>query len=286
MVNIAELNTGTKPDWCPGCGNFSMLMALKQAIAELGLAPEKTLIVSGIGCFAKLPHHVNTYGFHGIHGRSLPVATGAKLANHELEVIATGGDGDGYGIGLSHLIHAARRNLDMTYIVHNNQIYGLTTGQASPTSDRGAKTKTSPSGVIELPINPMTLTLSAGATFIARGFAGDPVYLKGLIMDGVKHRGFAIIDVLQPCVTFNKVNTYDWYTKRVYKLGPDHDPTSKEAAFRKALEWGDKIPVGVYYRETRPIYNDDLPQLERGPLALQPIPKTGIDITGLMDEMV
>lgn len=232
-----------------------------------------------------MPHWVNTYGFHGIHGRPLPIATGARLANNNLTVIAVGGDGDGYGIGIGHFIHAMRRNLNITYIVTNNQVYGLTTGQTSPTSDKGFATKSTPTGVIEMPINPIALAIASEATYISRGFSKEMKHLTKLIVDGVRHEGFALIDVLQPCVTFNRKNTYEWFSERVYKLEEtDHDVTNKQTAFLKSLEWNDRIPIGLFYRETRPTYEDELPQIAETPLVKQRIEE--INITALMDEFV
>ena len=209
MVKMTELNTIDRPNWCPGCGDFGILMALKGAIVELNIEPENVAIISGIGCSGKVPHWIRTYGLHGIHGRALPVASAVKLTNHELTVFAVGGDGDGYGIGMCHFIHAMRRNINMTYIVHNNMIYGLTTGQTSPTSEKGTRTKSTPSGAIEVPVNPMALAISSGATFVARTFAGDVKHLQKTIVDAVKHRGFSLVDVFQQCVSYNHVNTYD-----------------------------------------------------------------------------
>ena len=285
MVELADLKTLGQPNWCPGCGNFPIWHALKSAIVDLHLEPHNVVIFSGIGCSSKMPHWVNTYGFHGIHGRPLPIATGARLANNNLTVIAVGGDGDGYGIGIGHFIHAMRRNLDITYIVTNNQVYGLTTGQTSPTSDKGFATKSTPTGVIEMPINPIALAIASEATYISRGFSKEMKHLTKLIVDGVRHEGFALIDVLQPCVTFNRKNTYEWFSERVYKLEEtDHDVTNKQAAFLKSLEWNDRIPIGLFYRELRPTYEDELPQIAEAPLVRQRIEE--INITALMDEFV
>jgi 2-oxoglutarate ferredoxin oxidoreductase subunit beta len=252
---------------------------------ELNVEPHNVAIFSGIGCSSKMPHWINTYGFHGIHGRPLPIATGARLANNNLTVIAVGGDGDGYGIGIGHFIHAMRRNLNITYIVTDNQVYGLTTGQTSPTSDKGYATKSTPTGVIEIPINPIALAITSGATYISRGFSKEMKHLTKLIADGVRHEGFALVDVLQPCVTFNRKNTYEWFSKRVYKLEEtDHDTTNKQAAFLKSLEWDNRIPIGLFYREARPTYEDDLPQIAETPLARQRI--EDIDMRTLMAEFV
>ncbi len=285
MVELADLKTVGQPNWCPGCGNFAIWHALKSAIVELRLEPHNVVIFSGIGCSSKMPHWVNTYGFHGIHGRPLPIATGARLANNNLTVIAVGGDGDGYGIGIGHFIHSMRRNLNITYIVTNNQVYGLTTGQTSPTSDKGFTTKSTPTGVIEMPINPIALAIASEATYISRGFSKEMKHLTKLIVDGVRHEGFALIDVLQPCVTFNRKNTYEWFSKRVYKLEETgYDVTNKQAAFLKSLEWNGRIPIGLFYREIRPTYEDELPQIAEAPLVRQRIEE--INITALMDEFV
>lgn len=264
-LTFKDFNNAMSPTWCPGCGDFGIFMALKQALVSLKIPPHQIFQVWGIGCSGNMSNWVNVYGVHGLHGRALPVATAAKLVNPKIPVIVEGGDGDGYGIGIGHFIHAMRRNLDITYIVHNNQIYGLTTGQTSPTSDHGFKTKSTPCGVIERPINPLALALSSEATYIARGFSGDVNHLKVLIEEGIKHRGFALIDVLQPCVTFNYQNTYDWFRERVYTLDavPGYDVKDKKAAFERSLEWGPKIPVGVFYKEERAIYSDEFDHLEK-----------------------
>ena len=250
------------PIWCPGCGDYAILEAIKRALAELDIPNERVVVVSGIGCSAQLPHFLRVYGIHGIHGRALPIATGVKLANPGLTVIAVGGDGDGYGIGGNHLLHAARRNIDITYIVSNNQVYGLTTGQASPTTLRGVKTRSTPYGALDYPFNPILIALAAGATFVARGFSGDIKHLTWIVKEAIRHRGFAIVDVLSPCVTFNRVNTYDWFRERVYKLEEaGHDPTSFEEAVKRALEWptaspDGKIPIGIFYRGERETFDE------------------------------
>jgi 2-oxoglutarate ferredoxin oxidoreductase subunit beta len=230
------------------------------------------LLVSGIGQAGKLPHYLKGNVFNSLHGRPVPPAVGAKLANKELVVIAISGDGDGYGEGGNHFIHAARRNHDITYLVHNNQIYGLTKGQTSPTSDIGFVTKTTPQGAPP-PVNPITLAIAAGATFVARAFAGDIDYLSSIIRQGINHRGFALIDILQPCVSFNHKNTYQWYKERVYKLEQDgtYASSDKIAAFIKAQEWGEHIPIGVFYREDRPTYESAFPALGKTTLVSQQI---------------
>lgn len=273
--------------WCPGCGNYGIQNALKKALADLGLDLEATVLVTGIGCSSKIAQYLNLYRIETLHGRALPVATGVKLANHRLTVIAEGGDGDGLGLGLGHFVHTARRNLDIAYFIHNNQIYGLTKGQSSPTSDLGAITKFTPppGGNVERPINIMTMALAAGATFVARAFTGDIPGLAALMARAIRHPGFAVVDILQPCVSFNHLNTYQWYRQRVTDIAtlPGYNPADREKALSLAASWGDTIPVGLFYREVRPTFADSLPQLARGPLAAQPI--GAIDIRRLMDEL-
>ncbi len=236
------------PDWCPGCGDFGVLNSLQRAAAELGLRPHEIVTVSGIGCSSNLPGYINTYGMHTLHGRTLAFATGVKMANHDLTVIATGGDGDGYGIGGNHFTHTARRNVDLTYVVMNNQIYGLTTGQVSPTSRVGQKTKSTPFGSVEYPINPLTSAIMNGATYVARGYSGDVRHLTELIKGGIEHQGFSLIDVFSPCVTFNLDNTHNFFKERIKKLeDEDHDVTSWAAACEMAMLWGDEIYVGKFY---------------------------------------
>jgi len=269
-VTLEDYN-GLTPAWCPGCGNFGILSAVKKALVDLDIDPHEVLLVSGIGQAGKLPHYLKGNVFNSLHGRPIPPAIGAKLANKNLTVIAVSGDGDGYGEGGNHLVHAARRNHDITYLVHNNQIYGLTKGQTSPTSDIGFVTKTTPQGAPP-PINPIILSIAAGATFVARAFAGDTDYLSSIIKQGIKHHGFAVVDILQPCVSFNHRNTYQWYRERVYKLEEDeYNPSDKLNAFKKAQEWGNRIPIGVFYIEDRPIYEDGFSILEKDTLVSQPI---------------
>lgn len=258
------------PDWCPGCGDFGVLRALKEAAGELQIPPHQLMVVSGIGCSSNLPGFIHAYGAHTLHGRAIPVATGVKLANSDLKVVVTGGDGDGYGLGVGHFIHAMRRNLDLTYIVMDNQIYGLTTGQASPTSMLDVRTKTTPRGNAEVPVNPLGLALVSGATYVARGFSGNPKQLAHLITGAIAHPGFALIDVFSPCVTWNKVNTYAWFRERVYDLEEEgHDPQDLGAAMDKATEFGDRIPTGLIYRTHRSTYEESEPVLGRGPLVTQ-----------------
>ncbi|BAI80282.1 2-oxoacid oxidoreductase, beta subunit [Deferribacter desulfuricans SSM1] len=251
-----ELNTGKTPVWCPGCGNYAIWNALKGAIADLNLNPWEVVTVSGIGCSGKMVNHIRCYGFHSLHGRVLPVATGVKLANHKLTVIANGGDGDGYGMGMGHFVHAMRRNIDLTYIVHDNRTYGLTTGQASPTAKRGTVTKSTPEGVFEEPVNPIAFALSAGATFIARGYSGESEHLKELIKKAINHKGFALIDVLQPCVSFARDYSYDYYDSRIYFLDENYNSNNKESAFKLAFE-KDKYALGIIYEDkSKPTYEE------------------------------
>ena len=276
MAEITLYRSKVKPDWCPGCGDYAVLNALQKAVADLDINPKDILIVSGIGCSSNLSGFINTYGFHGLHGRSLPVATGAKLGNHELTVIATGGDGDGYGIGLSHFIHTVRRNIDMLYVVMDNQVYGLTTGQASPTTEKGMKTKSTPTGVIEAPVNPLALALVSGGTFVARGFSGEVNHLAELMKQGIRHKGFALLDVFSPCVTYNKHNTYPWFKERIYKAESEgHETSNWGAALGLANEFGERIPIGVFYQIERPTYEEEEPALQPGPLAKQPLGLSG-----------
>ena len=293
MATIVELPIQTyagpvEPDWCPGCGDFSVLKAVKMAAGKAGVQPKDLVIVSGIGCSSNLPGYVHSYGVHSLHGRAVAVASGIRLANTDLKVVITGGDGDGYGIGIGHFIHAMRRNLDLTYVVMNNQIYGLTTGQASPTTMKEMRTKSTPRGNVELPINPLALALVSGATYVARAFSGDPNYMADLIAGGIRHKGFALIDIFSPCVTYNKLNTYPWFKKRVYKLDGEagYETGNVRAALEKSFEWGDRIPLGLFYRDQQPTYEDSEPAFKRGPLVHQPL---GVDpalFQSLLDELM
>ncbi len=269
MVTLKDY-TGLKPAWCPGCGNFGILAALNTALVQLDLKPHMVLMVSGIGQAGKLPHYSRSNIFNSLHGRALPVAIGAKLANPELTVIAVSGDGDGYGEGGNHFLHAIRRNHDLTYLVHNNQIYGLTKGQASPTSDEGFITKTSPEGA-SYALNPVALAITGGASFVARGFAGDIEHLSTLIQKGIRHKGFSLIDILQPCVSFNHKNTFTWYRDRIYRLDDekDYDPSDIRQAKSISDEWGERIPVGIIYNVERTTFEEKQLSLRKGPLVKQ-----------------
>lgn len=287
MMKPEDFNVKEKPQWCPGCGNYFTLAAMKKAFAELNLRPENVVIVTGIGCGSKVNHYINAYGYEGIHGRLLPVASAIKLSNRRLTVIAAGGDGDGYGEGVQHFIHIGRRNYDITYIVHNNQIYGLTTGQYSPTTQKGIKNKTAPKGVIETQFNPLANAIVNGVTYVSRGFAGDLPHLTELIKGAITHKGFALVDVFQPCVSFNTYNTYDWFKERVYRLEETgYKPDNKLAAIEKAFEDVKtdykRIPIGLFYKESRPTYDDELPQLKEKELVDHDI--SDVDISKLLAE--
>jgi len=246
---VSDFKGRVDPDWCPGCGDFGVLNALRRACLDLGLQPHEILTVSGIGCSSNFPGYFNSYGMHTLHGRSLAVATGAKMANHKLTVLVTGGDGDGFGIGGNHFTHTARRNVDLTYIVMDNQIYGLTTGQVSPTSNKDMKTKSTPFGSIEAPYNPITAAIMNGAGFVARGFSGDIKQLTMLMTQAIRHEGFALVNVFSPCITFNHDNNFEFFKPRVKKLEDEsHDTGDWKAACEKALVWGDDIYTGLFYR--------------------------------------
>ncbi len=284
MAKLQELNTKTNPTWCPGCGNFPLLLALKNAIVKLNLDPSNVLVVSGVGCHGHLPQWLNTYGFESLHGRALPVASGAKLANHELTVIAEVGDGDCYGIGGNHFLHAARRNMDITVLAHDNGVYGLTTGQAAPTAQKGFVSKSTPFGVEDDPINPIALAIASGATFVARAFAGDVNHTSEMIAQAISHKGFALLDIFQPCVTFNHVNTYDWYHNRIYHLdGAGHDPSDFNAAWKRSWET-EKVPLGVFYKTERQTKVQSFPQIAGTPLVRQGI--DNVDVSPLIEEFL
>lgn len=254
------------PTWCPGCGDYGIWMALKGALAKQGIGPDDGLVVYGVGCHGNMYDWLNIYGFSGLHGRTLPVAQGVKLANHKLPVIVVSGDGDALGEGGNHFIHAAKRNPNITVILHDNQVYGLTTGQASPTAKHGFVTKSTPDGVVDASVNPLLLAIAAGATFVARGFAGDAPGLTAIMSEAIAHKGFAIVDVLQPCVTFDKVHTYAWYRQRIYNLESGYTPDNKLKAIEKSMEWGDRIPIGLFYKEDRPTSEDNEPAISTTPL--------------------
>jgi 2-oxoglutarate/2-oxoacid ferredoxin oxidoreductase subunit beta len=310
-LKLSDYKTDVHNDWCPGCGDFGILNAIQMALADLQLSPYKTAIFSGIGCSGKTPHFIKTYGIHTLHGRVLPFAQGAKLANPELNVIAVGGDGDGLGIGAGHLVSAGRRNVDLVYIIFNNAVYGLTKGQAAPTLKLGMKTKSLPQPNVNNSVNPIALALVAGFTFLARGYSYDVRHLKELIKRAVNHNGLAFIDVLQPCPTYNDINTKEWFqgldnidpkagkaTPRMYKLeetgydGEVHSPEEinqkMSQVIEKSNEWGNRIPIGVFYQnEHVPTYQERIaariPDYMENPPAQQQIadnegrPLTSID---------
>ncbi len=278
-LKLSDYRTPVFADWCPGCGNFGIHTAVQMALVELQLEPHRVVVVSGIGCSGKTPHFTNVNGVHTLHGRALPFAVGIKLANPDLEVIAAGGDGDGLGIGVGHFVNTGRRNVDMVYIVHDNAVYGLTKGQASPTLRLGMQTKSLPTPNINAAVNPIALALVSGYTFIARAYAYDVNHMKSMLVQAIKHRGLAFVNIQQPCPTYNDINTKDWYSgldrtdaktgkpkPRVYKLeetgwnpvvrSPEEEMDKTVEALKKSMEWGDKIPVGVFYQnELVPTYD-------------------------------
>jgi 2-oxoglutarate ferredoxin oxidoreductase subunit beta len=271
-LKMADFKGRVDPDWCPGCGDYGVLAAVQKALVELQIPNHEVVTISGIGCSSNFPGFIETFGMHTLHGRSLAVATGMKMANHGMTVLVTGGDGDGFGIGGNHFMHTMRRNVDLTYIVMDNQIYGLTTGQTSPTSRLGMKTKSMPFGSVEAPINPISLALSAGATFVARGFSAEQKHLTELLKQAIQHKGFSFLDVFSPCVTYNHDNTFQWFRPRVKKLeeNPSYDSSDWLMAMEKSLEWGDEIPIGKFFERTDvPTLHGSEPVLDQGPLVHQ-----------------
>ena len=269
MATFKDFRNNVKPNWCPGCGDFSVQAAIQRASANVGLDPEQLAVVSGIGCSGRISGYINSYGFHGIHGRSLPIAQGLKMANKDLTVIASGGDGDGFAIGLGHTIHAIRRNVDVTYIVMDNQIYGLTKGQTSPRSSAGFKTKSTPQGSIEQALSPMEIALSAGATFVAQSFSSDLKELTALIEAGLNHKGFSLINVFSPCVTYNKINTYDWFKENLTKLADveGYDHSNREQAMNTLMEKDGLVTGLIYQNNEQPSYQDLVSGYSEEPLS-------------------
>ncbi len=257
VMSPKDFATATPSWWCAGCGDYGVLASLKQACAELALQPKDVAFISGIGCSGKISGYLHSYAYHGVHGRALPAATAIKLANRDLTVIAAGGDGDGYAIGAGHFVHAVRRNTNMTYIIMDNQTYGLTKGQSSPTSAVGYITGTSPTGNPDAPVNGLALALAAGGTFLARGFSSQPKLMTAMIKEAINHPGFAVVEVMSPCVTFNKVNTYAWFKENVYNIDEieGYDPADRQKAFEVLMAHG-KIPLGIFYREIRPTLDE------------------------------
>ncbi|MCP4581063.1 MAG: 2-oxoacid ferredoxin oxidoreductase [candidate division Zixibacteria bacterium] len=281
-----RFNTSAKPNWCPGCGNFGIHTALKKALLKLELEPHQVILTSGIGCSSKIPHWANVYGLHGLHGRTLPLAAGIKLANSDLTVIAEGGDGDAFSEGMGHFVHACRRNINFTYIVHNNGVFALTTGQTSTTGKQGFISSSTPSGSIEMPFSPAALAIASGATFVAVGYSGDTMQLSDMIAKGIEHRGFSLINIMQICVSFNPKRNYKWYKERIYKLeSENHESTDREKALNVALALNeDRLPTGVFYQRKQAVYEDSLPQIKELPLVKHDIGSIGID--GLMADFV
>lgn len=260
-MKLTAYKTSVSPVWCPGCGNYGIYNCLMMALFELGIDGANVVNVTGIGCSGKMINHLSTYGVHSLHGRTLPIAAGVALTNHDLTVVVNSGDGDSYGIGAGHFIHAARRNVNIVHLVHNNHIYGLTSGQASPTTDIGKFGKSTPHGVIDEPLNPVAMALSAGATFVARGFVGESEQLKNLIKSAVEYKGFAYIDILQPCPTFAKDYNYKYYKENTYSISEDHDSTDLKQALDVA--YSEKAGLGILYNVPRAPHHESMPQLQK-----------------------
>jgi 2-oxoglutarate/2-oxoacid ferredoxin oxidoreductase subunit beta len=286
MSEIKDFNHKVAPDWCPGCGDFGLLAGLKKALAALNLNNHDVMLVSGIGCSSNIPGFINTYGMHTLHGRSLPIAQGFKLANNKMTVFAAGGDGDGYGIGVGHLVHAMRRNIDMTYLVMNNSIYGLTTGQTSPTSALSMKTKSTPFGNPELPLNPLTLALGSGCGFVARVYTGHVVQMIEVIQKAIKFQGFALIDAFSPCVTFNKINTHQYFKDKCKDINKNgHDSSDIQAAFREASQT-DYLATGIFYEAPRSCYEKTEEETLSEPLVNHKLGLTDDEQVKLMAEFI
>lgn len=283
LDRIAQFN-GYDPTWCPGCGDWGINIAIKTALAEMDLTPSDLFVSFDIGCSGNMNDFLNAYAMHGLHGRAVTYAIGMKLANHAMQTMVIGGDGGIYGEGGNHFLHACRGNHDITVIVHDNNVYGLTTGQVAPTAEQGYKSKSTPTGIIEVPVNPLSLAITQGATFVAQGFAGDVKLTTALIKQAMQHKGMSLVNILQPCVTFNKVDTYQYYLKRAYKLEETHDPTCINTALSKAQEiLNEQFPLGLIYKSQRPTYHEMLPQLAKKPLVDQP---TNTDVHPLMAQFI
>ncbi|WP_044746906.1 2-oxoacid:ferredoxin oxidoreductase subunit beta [Bacillus alveayuensis] len=269
MATFKDFRNQVKPNWCPGCGDFSVQAAIQRAAANVGLEPHELAVISGIGCSGRISGYINSYGFHGIHGRALPIAQGVKMANKELTVIAAGGDGDGFAIGTGHTIHSIRRNIDITYIVMDNQIYGLTKGQTSPRSEVGFQTKSTPKGSIESPLSVIEMALTAGATFVAQSFSTDLKELTSLIEQGIKHKGFAFINVFSPCVTYNKINTYDWFKENLTKLSDidGYDSSNRIQAMQTVMEHNGLVTGLIYQNKEQPSYQELIDGYSEEPLS-------------------
>lgn len=288
MATFKDFRNNVKPNWCPGCGDFSVQAAIQKAAANVGLEPEEVAVITGIGCSGRLSGYINAYGVHGVHGRSLPLAQGVKMANKDLTVIASGGDGDGYAIGMGHTIHALRRNMNMTYIVMDNQIYGLTKGQTSPSSAPGFITKSTPKGNIEQNVAPLELAISSGATFVAQGFSSDIKGLTKMIEDAINHDGFSFVNVFSPCVTYNKVNTYDWFKENLTSIEDidDYDATDKQNAMRNILAYESLVKGIVYQDSETPSYESQIDELGETPLVKKDIQIDETQFNELIEQFV
>lgn len=286
MATFRDFRNKVRPNWCPGCGDFSVQAAIQRAAANVGLHPHEMAIVSGIGCSGRISGYVHTNGFHGIHGRALPLAQGLKIANRDLTVIAAGGDGDGFAIGMGHTIHAMRRNVNITYIVMDNQVYGLTKGQTSPRSDFGFKTSSTPEGSKEAALAPLELAIASGATFVAQSFSSNIKQLTELIEAGIKHEGFSFINVFSPCVTFNKVNTYEWFREHLIEVDEDssYDPSNRLVAMTKIIESEGLITGLLYQDTTKRAYEEHIPGFKKDPLCEQSLTLTDTQFEQLLAE--
>lgn len=283
---LSRFDSPVENTWCPGCGNFGIQNALKAALEAENLKPHEILMVAGIGQAAKLPQFLNVNAFNGLHGRALPAALGAQVANRSLKILVATGDGDALAEGGNHFIHNIRRNLDLVHLLHDNQVYGLTKGQASPTTPFGQVTTLQTSGVRIVPINPTTLAIASHCTFVARSFSGDQEHLTEMIRLAMQHKGYALIDILQPCPSFNKINTFKWYKDHIFKLDESYDPQDKTKAFEMSLKWGeeDGIPVGILYQDVRPTFLDQFTHISETPLAFKE--RSPLDIQSILNTMV
>ncbi|MHB1125684.1 MAG: 2-oxoacid:ferredoxin oxidoreductase subunit beta [Bacillota bacterium] len=286
MAGLEKFRARVKPNWCLRCGNFAIQSSLQKALANLGLAPEKVVLVTGIGCSGRIAGYVNSYGFHSIHGRALPTAQGVKLANRDLTVIAAGGDGDGLGIGLSHFIHAIRRNMDLTYIIMDNRIYGMTKGQTSPTSPRGFKSKSTPFGSSDAAIPALELALSAGAGFVAQGFSGEPAQLIRLIEEGIRYKGFAFIMVFSPCVTYNRDNSYEWFDEHSLNLEDMDKPIDSRRQALDVVMENEGLIRGIIYQEERGSFEEDAFAFPREPIVRMELLPSRETIIKLMQDFM
>ncbi|SDY49648.1 2-oxoacid:ferredoxin oxidoreductase subunit beta [Thermoactinomyces sp. DSM 45892] len=286
MATFKDFRNKVKPNWCPGCGDFSVLAAMQRAFANVGLEPEEVAIVSGIGCSGRISGYVNAYGLHGVHGRALPIAQGLKLANRDLTVVASGGDGDGFAIGMGHTVHAIRRNVDVTYVVMDNQIYGLTKGQTSPRSAQGFQTKSTPQGSIEQAISPLELALSLNAGFVAQSFSSDLKQLTHVIEEGLKHKGFSLINVYSPCVTYNKINTYEWFKQNIVNLDTleGYDNANRAQAMQTLMEHNGLVTGILYQNKERPPYEAMIKGFKEEGLAKQDLNISEEQFNRLMSE--